>query len=118
MKRPSKSITRRKAPPPRLKPTLSMRPEASRPRAPQDPGVHIWRLKPQMTPRPSAESPVLSKAALAYATKIEGNRRLAIKFWQKAGIIEKPGKLGRPYRPLKLSSRTTPAISQKTSRRR
>jgi hypothetical protein len=41
---------------------------------------------------------VLSKAALAYAKKIEGNRRLAIKFLKEAGIIERPGKLHRNYR--------------------
>jgi hypothetical protein len=46
----------------------------------------------------SARPPVLSKAALAYAKKVEGNRELAIKFLKKAGIIEKPGKLARPYR--------------------
>ena len=42
--------------------------------------------------------PVLSKAARAYARKVEGNRELAIRFLKKAGIIEKPGKLARPYR--------------------
>ncbi len=43
-------------------------------------------------------APVLSKAALAYAKKIEGNRELAIEFLKEAGIIERPGKLARPYR--------------------
>lgn len=118
MKRPRKSITRRKALRPRLKPTLSTGRKESRPGALKDPGVHIWRKRSQMTPRPSADSPVLSKAALVYAKTIEGNRRLAIEFLRKAGIIEKPGKLSRPYRPLKPSSRTAPDVRQKPSRRR
>lgn len=48
--------------------------------------------------RVSARPPVLSKAARAQAKKVEGNRELAIKFLKRAGIIEKPGKLARPYR--------------------
>jgi hypothetical protein len=44
------------------------------------------------------QTPVLSKAVLAYARKIEGNRALALKFLKEAGIIERPGKLARPYR--------------------
>jgi hypothetical protein len=48
--------------------------------------------------RVSARPPVLSKAARAHAKKVEGNRALAIKFLKRAGIIEKPGKLARPYR--------------------
>jgi hypothetical protein len=48
--------------------------------------------------RSSTRAPVLSEAALAYAKKIEGNRELAIEFLKKAGIIERPGKLARPYR--------------------
>jgi DNA-binding XRE family transcriptional regulator len=35
-----------------------------------------------------------------------------------AVLIEKLGKLSHPYRPLKLSSRSTPDIRQKPSRRR
>ena len=42
--------------------------------------------------------PVLSKKALAYAAKIVKSRRLSIKFLKKSGIIERPGKLARPYR--------------------
>ncbi|MFL6603976.1 MAG: hypothetical protein ACJ8R9_21975 [Steroidobacteraceae bacterium] len=45
-----------------------------------------------------ARPPVLPPAARAYARKIEGNRELAIRFLKEAGIIEKPGKLARPYR--------------------
>jgi hypothetical protein len=41
---------------------------------------------------------VLSKAARAQAKKVEGNQELAIEFLKRAGIIEKPGKLARPYR--------------------
>jgi hypothetical protein len=45
-----------------------------------------------------AYPPVLSDAARAYAKKVRGDRRLAIKFLKEAGIIEKPGVLARPYR--------------------
>lgn len=45
-----------------------------------------------------AHPPVLSDAARAYAKKVRGDRRLAIKFLKEAGIIEKPGVLARPYR--------------------
>lgn len=48
----------------------------------------------QVTARP----PVLSKAAREYAKKIERDPALAAKFLIDAGIIEKPGKLARPYR--------------------
>jgi len=41
---------------------------------------------------------VLSKEALALGKKIAGNRDLAIEFLKRAGFIEKPGKLARPYR--------------------
>lgn len=46
----------------------------------------------------SARPAVLSPAARAYAKKIEGNRQRAIEFLKKAGIIDKPGTLARPYR--------------------
>ena len=45
-----------------------------------------------------ADPPVLSKTARAYAKRVAGSRRLSIKFLKEAGIIEKPGKLARPYR--------------------
>jgi hypothetical protein len=48
--------------------------------------------------RASSRPPVLSEAALAYAKKIEKDPKLAIEFLKKAGIIERPGKLARPYR--------------------
>jgi hypothetical protein len=48
--------------------------------------------------RIQADPPVLPKAALAYARKIVKGPRLSIKFLKKAGIIEKPRKLARPYR--------------------
>ena len=48
--------------------------------------------------RMKGRPPVLSKAARAYAKKVEGSRKLSIKFLKEAGIIEKPGKLARPYR--------------------
>jgi hypothetical protein len=61
-----------------------------------------WRATVPVTrskkPRFPARPPVLSKAVRAYAKKIEGNRALAIDFLKRAGIIEKPGKLARPYR--------------------
>jgi ribosomal protein S25 len=41
--------------------------------------------------------PVLSEKALAYAAKIVKSRRLSIKFLKEAGIIERPGRLARPY---------------------
>jgi hypothetical protein len=40
--------------------------------------------RPQFPPR----EPVLSEAAVAYAKKIESNRRLAIAFLKDAGIID------------------------------
>jgi hypothetical protein len=49
-------------------------------------------------PQTSTRPPVLSKEALALGKKIAGNRDLAIEFLKKAGFIEKPGKLARPYR--------------------
>ncbi|MGH9622970.1 MAG: hypothetical protein ACRD4G_01360 [Bryobacteraceae bacterium] len=45
-----------------------------------------------------AQPPVLSDAARAYAKKVRGDRKLAIKFLKEAGIIERPGVLARPYR--------------------
>jgi hypothetical protein len=48
--------------------------------------------------RISAQPPVLPKATRAYAKKVEASRELSIKFLKEAGIIEKPGKLARPYR--------------------
>ena len=48
--------------------------------------------------RSPARPPVLSKAAQAYAKKVGASRELSIKFLKEAGIIEKPGKLARPYR--------------------
>jgi len=45
-----------------------------------------------------AHPPALSDAARAYAKKVRGNRKLAVKFLKEAGIIEKPGVLARPYR--------------------
>jgi hypothetical protein len=45
-----------------------------------------------------AREPVLSKKALAYARKIVKDRKLAIQFLKKAGFIERPGRLARPYR--------------------
>jgi hypothetical protein len=62
------------------------------------------KKRPPRSKRRAAEqpaftrAPVLSKAALAYAKKLEGNRELAIEFLKEAGIIERPGKLARPYR--------------------
>jgi hypothetical protein len=50
--------------------------------------------KHPMSDRPTA----LSQAARAYAKKIAGHRRLAIEFLKKAGIIDRPGVLARPYR--------------------
>lgn len=44
------------------------------------------------------QPPVLSEAARAYAKKVRGDRKLAVKFLKEAGIIEKPGVLARPYR--------------------
>ena len=46
----------------------------------------------------SGRPAVLSPAARAYAKKIVGNRRRAIKFLKDAGIIDKTGTLARPYR--------------------
>ena len=41
---------------------------------------------------------VLPPAARAYAKKVESNRQRAIEFLKKAGIIDRPGTLARPYR--------------------
>jgi hypothetical protein len=42
--------------------------------------------------------PVLGKKARAYAKKLERDPKLAICFLKEAGIIERPGKLAKPYR--------------------
>lgn len=61
-----------------------------------------WSFTVPRTPakkrRISAQPPVLSKKARAYAKKVEGSRQLSIKFLKEAGIIEKPGKFARHYR--------------------
>jgi hypothetical protein len=48
--------------------------------------------------RVTAQPPVLPKAARDYAKKVVSSRAESIKFLKKAGIIERPGKLARPYR--------------------
>jgi hypothetical protein len=53
--------------------------------------------KPDCPEFPSRE-PVLSEAALAYAKKIESDRKLDIGFLKRAGIIERPGLLSKNYR--------------------
>jgi hypothetical protein len=61
-----------------------------------------WRFTMPVTPakkhRAKAHPPVLSKAARAYAKKVESDPQLAAKFLKEAGIIEKPGVLARRYR--------------------
>lgn len=48
--------------------------------------------------RLASRPPVLSEAARAQAKKVSADPKLAAKFLQEAGIIEKPGVLARPYR--------------------
>ena len=45
--------------------------------------------------------PVLSDAARAYAKKVRGDRKLAIRFLKEAGIIEKPGVLASSLRSVR-----------------
>lgn len=65
------------------------------------PNRRLYELDVEVGPKNrslQAQPPVLSEVARAYAKKVRGDRKLAVKFLKEAGIIEKPGVLARPYR--------------------
>jgi hypothetical protein len=59
--------------------------------------AQLTKTPPKRYPS-SARSDVLPEKARTYAKKVAASRELSIKFLKEAGIIEKPGKLARPYR--------------------